>query len=69
MKKLYVTIMQFITMLKLKKDKCVWDVIKIRLVDTIIYYSMRMVTIVAEICRRHTRFVSITYLYALMYIC
>ena len=56
-------------MLKLKKDKCVWDVIKIRLVDTIIYYSMRMVTIVAEICRRHTRFVSITYLYALMYIC
>ena len=27
MKKLYVTIMQFITMLKLKKDKGVWEVI------------------------------------------
>jgi len=61
--------MQYVTMLKLKKCRCVWEVINITLVDKIIYYNMRLVTIVAEICRRHTRFVTITYLYALMYIC
>ena len=56
-------------MLKPKKCGCVWEVIIITLVDTIIYYNMKMVKIVAEICRRHSRFVSKTYLFALKYIC
>jgi len=55
-------------MLKPKKCECVWEVINITLVATIIYYNMRMVIIVAEICRRHTRIVTKTYLYTLMYI-
>ena len=40
---------------------CVWEVTNIALVDTIIYYNMRKVTIMAEICRRHTTFVTIRY--------
>jgi len=48
--------------------RCVWAVINITLVDTIVYYNMRMVKRMAEICRRHTTFVTITYLNTLMYI-
>jgi len=56
-------------MLKPNKCWCVWEVINITLVDTIIYYNMRMGTRMAEICRRHTRFVTKTYFYTLKYIC
>ena len=60
--------MQYVIMLKLKRCRCVWAVINITLVDTTIHYNVRMVQIMAEICRRHTAFVTITNLYTLMYI-
>jgi len=40
---------------------CVWAVINITLVDTIIYYNMRVVKRMTEICRRHTMYVTTAY--------
>jgi len=56
-------------MLKLKKYVYVWEVMSITLVDTIILYNMWTIKIVDEICKRHTTFVMVRYLYILMYVC